>query len=1006
MIPKYQRPLSAFLTCFVLTLAAPLAHTAQVEAISVADPGISAGVSAGGDSFALDVTPDGAFVLFVSLANNLVTNQCDGASVQLFLRCRTNGVTHLVSISAEGGAGGNGDSILASVTPDGRYVVFESDASDLVSNDDNDASDVFVRDLVVGTTRLISVNRLGTASGNGASSDPTITPDGRYVAFASSASDLVNSDANSFPDIFVRDLQTGLTTLVSVGARKGNAALPDLSGAPAITPDGRFVAFTSTASNLVASVQKTFLEVYVRDLASGQTIWASTNVSAASGPTSLMPVLSDDGRYVAFKTSAGSAFLILRRELQTGALDVISTAAAGTSSLSPDSYGPSMTPDGRFVVFSGASINGAASVWVWDAVGQSAVLASANLSGQPSANGICDTPAITPDGRFVAFLSNGTDLVTNSVNGGFQVYLRDLQVGRTKLVSADALGVGSGNLESSIPALTADGRFVLFESPSRVFVSGDANDAYDVFLRNTVDETNELVSSIAPGMIAVTANGASSISGDGVSADGRYVVFASTASDLASGTTTNGLKQIYLRDRQTGTTTLVSVNRFGTGAGAGYSSEASLSPDGRYVVFLSNAEDLVSNDTNQLADVFVRDVVAGVTTLVSVATNGWSANRLSESPSISADGRWVAFQSPANNLAPNDSDSFSYDVFVRDLVVGTTILASTNFPGDSLSTSHSSPLLSPDGHCVAFQSYSVSSVDVRVRDLQTGVTTAIRLASISDLAFSGNSRVLAIVGRVGSEYVLMVADLIQGTNTSIGIGTGTSSSQCVSLNADGRYAAFASGGVLDGVDTNNLEDVFVCDLATRSMKLVSARPGTTIAGNDRSYQPRLTADGRLIAFRSFASDLVPEDGNDTGDIFLCDRVTGQVTALSHRHYDAATANNMSLTFALAAEANCVAFTSAASDLIVGDGNGALDVFAAQWIPETPRLRVALNAGQTSLIWPVTPILPTRLQYKDSLDDPVWHDLPGSVTVYGASASVADATAGSVPQRFYRLVWAE
>lgn len=989
--------------CLTFTLSTSRAQTAQVSAVSLADPGAMASVSAGDDSFALGVTPDGAFALFVTLANNPVTNPCDGVTIQLFLRCRTNRLTHLVSVNADGTAGGDGDSVTASVTPDGRYVVFESDAGDLVSNDLNDTSDVFVRDVVAGTTRLVSVNHLATSSGNGASFDPVITPDGRYVAFASDASDLVGQDANSFPDVFLRDLQSGVTTLVSVGARRGNATLLNLSGSPGISPDGRFVAFTSTASNLVASTQKTYQEVYVRDLAAGQTIWASTNVSAASTPASYLPAISDDGRYVSIKTSAGSAFLILRRELLTGGLDVISTAAAGGDWLSADSFGPTMTPDGRLVAFTGALTSAGSLVWVWDAHTQSTTLASANLAGQPSTNGVCDTPAITPDGRFVAFLGSGTDLTTNAVNEAFQVYLRDLQSGETKLVSKDVMGSGTGDTGSSIPALSADGQFVLFESRSPGFVSGDVNDAYDVFLRNTVDETNELVSVMDTSRPRLTASGASTVGGDAVSADGRYVVFASVAKDLVPGVT-NDFKQVYLRDRPSGTTMLVSVNRFGTGAGDGYASEASLSADGRYATFVSDAGDLVSNDTNRLADVFVRDLVAGTTTLVSVATNGWSANRFSEAPSISADGRWVAFQGMANNLAPNDADSFSYDVFVRDLAAGATIFASTNFPGDSAAPSHSAPLVSPDGHYVAFQSYTATAA-VRVKNLQTGVSTAIPLAGISDLAFSGNSRLLAIVGKGLSSNVRMVADVVSGTNTTLAIGTGTSpGSQYVSLNADGRYVAFSSSSPLSGTDTNSTEDVFVWDLATRSLTLISAAPGGLVAGNDRSYQPRLSADGRLVVFRSFASDLVPDDGNGTSDLLQYDRVTGQMTAITHRHSDAATASGMSLGFALASGANCIAFTSIANDLIVGDANGELDVFAAELDLGAPRINVAFQAGQTTLVWPATPILPSRVQYKDSLNDPVWHDLPSGVSVNGATASVSDPAAGGTPQRFYRLVW--
>ncbi len=979
-----------------------LAQTAHVSAVSVANSALTTSVSGSGDSFAVAVAPSGDFVLFTSLAGNLVTNQCDGLTGQLFLRCRTNDLTRLVSVNWDDRAGGDSESLLGAVTPDGRYVVFESDANDLVANDFNNASDIFVRDMVDGVTRLVSVNHAATGSGNGASSDPAITPDGRYVAFASDASDLVSGDANNFPDIFVRDLQTGVTTLVSAGARRGNASLPNLAGSPQITPDGRFIAFTSTGSNLVASTMKTYQEVYVRDVTAGQTIWASTNVTTASGPCSYVPVLSDDGRYVAFKTSAGTAFLILRRDLQTGALDTVSGSAVGVSSLTADSFGPAMTPDGRFVAYSEAAASGRGTVQVWDGLSRISTLASANLNGQPSTNGGSDTPAITPDGRFVTFLSSGTDLVTNSVNGEYHVYLRDLQAGTTKLVSANRLGAGTGDAGSSIPALSADGRFVLFESRSSDLVSGDGNAAYDVFLRDVPSENNGLVSAVSPDALAVTANGFSTVVVNAVSADGRYVVFASTATNLVPGTT-NGLKQVYRRDRQTGTTALVSINRSGTDGGDGHSFDPSVNADGRYVIFSSNAENLTANDTNLLTDIFVRDMVTGETSLVSVATNGWSANKFSELPSISADGRWIAFQSPANNLAANDSDSWNYDIFVRDLATGTTILASTNSP-NALGLSHINPLLSPNGSFVAFLSSSTSYSDTgaRVRNLQTGVTTVLSLSGIfKDMAFSGDNGWLATVGVNG----LLMADLTRGTNTLITLGNATfPSSPCVSLNADGRYAAFACRGVLSGTDTNNTDDVFVCDLSTRSITLVSARPGTAVAGNGRSYQPRITADGRLVIFRSNASDLVPNDVNDTSDLFQYDRVTGQITLITHRYYDGGAADGMSQGFALASGAPCIAFHSIASDLIRGDANGNLDVFAADLEASTPSVSVTFPGGQLKLTWPATPILPSRVQYKDSLDDPVWHDLAATVTVTGTAASATDATTGSSAQRFYRLVW--
>ena len=177
--------------------------------------------------------------------------------------------------------------------------------------DTNNASDVFLRDLVSGTTLLISVSTNGW-SGNAASRSPVMSSDGRYVAFVSSATDLVTEDTNGIPDVFVRDTVSGATTLVSVGAK--SSAPPPYppsyygigSESPRMTSDGRFVAFYSTATNLVPGVTVAG-EVYVRDLVAGTTTWASTNArslfQSVFGTTNAISCnyrLSDDGQYVAF----------------------------------------------------------------------------------------------------------------------------------------------------------------------------------------------------------------------------------------------------------------------------------------------------------------------------------------------------------------------------------------------------------------------------------------------------------------------------------------------------------------------------------------------------------------------------------------------------------------------------------------------------------------------------------------------------------------------------------
>src|SRR6266536_5956726 len=203
-----------------LSLVVALEHrvAAAVEGVSLGNPSSPAAIGGNSDSFVAAISSDGGVVLMLSSANNLVTNDDHGKFVDVFLRNRTNATTTLVSVNASGIGGGNGHSISPALSANGRYVVFESEASNLVPNDTNNASDVFLRDLASGTTTLVSVNSAGTGGGNGPSTSSLISADGRFVNFASTASDLAANDTNRASDVFVRDLQTGTTTLMSVSA--------------------------------------------------------------------------------------------------------------------------------------------------------------------------------------------------------------------------------------------------------------------------------------------------------------------------------------------------------------------------------------------------------------------------------------------------------------------------------------------------------------------------------------------------------------------------------------------------------------------------------------------------------------------------------------------------------------------------------------------------------------------------------------------------------------------
>lgn len=466
-----------------------------------------------GDSSDPIMTPDGRFVVFTSLAEDLLLGLGLGdgngtAAGDIFIRDVPGKSTTLVSVNKTGTASGDGPSDSPSLTADGSAVAFASMAGNLVAGfvDGNGpaGADIFMRDLTHKTTTLVSVNSDATASGNGGASNPVITPDGRYVAFVSSASDLVATDTNNATDVFVRDLSLRTTTLVSVngaGTDSGSGHSSALSS-PAITPDGRYVAFASLASDLVPNDTNGTQDIFVRDLVAGTTTLVSVNsAGTGSGNAASLstPAISADGRFVAFASNASDLVPqdtngttdVFVRDMVAGTTTLVSVNGAGTDSGNGDSGFLSLvlTPNGRFVAFESnasdlvpADNNSATDVFVRDLTTQATVVVSVNALGTDTGNDISFFPALSPDGRYVGFTSNASDLVANDSNGTTDVFLRDLLLGTTRLASANRLANESGNGTSNAPVnLSSDGQFVAFASAANDLVANDQNHAVDVF---------------------------------------------------------------------------------------------------------------------------------------------------------------------------------------------------------------------------------------------------------------------------------------------------------------------------------------------------------------------------------------------------------------------------------------------------------------------------------------------------------------------------------------------
>jgi Tol biopolymer transport system component len=295
-------------------------------------------------------------------------------------------------------------------------------------------------------------------------------------------------------------------------------------------------------------------------------------------------------------------------------------------------------------------------------IGQT-ILVSKNSSGV-LADGDSDYPAVSENGRYVVFESDATNLVDGDTNERRDVFRHDLWTGATTRVSLSFQGKEAEEGDSRIPAISADGRYVAFQSSAENLVACDDNHRTDIFVRDMVAGTTFRAS---VGAYGCQSNGHSERAG--ITGDGRYVIFDTLASNLLDWTDqedTNSQRDVYVRDTQALSTYRVSISNTGAegdGDSGGYG--AGLSSDGQYAVFESSAENLVNEDGNEFSDIFVRDRILASITKENLGHYWQHPDQQSEHPAISGDGRWVAFESEATTLVPGDDNHYR-DIFLRD----------------------------------------------------------------------------------------------------------------------------------------------------------------------------------------------------------------------------------------------------------------------------------------------------------------------------------------------------
>jgi Tol biopolymer transport system component len=428
-----------------------------------------------------DISADGTKVLFTTAATDMgfPDSTSDGVAASLYLRDLTTGETVRLNGTPDGTDGGNGSVSLARFADGGRSVVFATTDSNLGPVDPNGVSDLYLHDLATGDTRLLTTDPTGTSSANGASTGPIVSGDGRVVVFTSSASDLRATDANGAPDTYALDLSTGEIHLVSVnlaGEAAGTAGGAGVAAAP--SSDGTKVPFLSAASGLV-STPTSGTHAYVRDLAAGTTSLVSIGTGGAALPsgTALGAVVDPTGTRVAVR------------------------------------WRPTATPTQE-------------QIYLHEFSPATTTLVTRN--GQTPGNASSTAPVFSPNGSRLAFTSSASNLVAGDGNGFNDVFVHTVGQDALDLVSHDVNGVPA-NRPSSSPSFSPDGSKVAFVTGGANIVPGFSAISSELYLRDLDSGSAELVSLDTTG--AAGANFTSSVAARFAS-DGRSILFASSSPTL------------------------------------------------------------------------------------------------------------------------------------------------------------------------------------------------------------------------------------------------------------------------------------------------------------------------------------------------------------------------------------------------------------------------------------------------------------------------------------------
>ena len=800
----------------------------QLERLSDPEDPLALGTLADGLSEHCRIA-GGRWVVFSSRAANLVPGDRN-ASQDVFLRDRQTGLVERISVDSAG-AEARGASIVPDVSDDGRYVVFQSQAPLAPGTTSSIASQIYLRDRAGGTTTLVSRAFNGGLSG-GSSLSPRIDGAGTTVVFASSVDILVPGDTNNTTDIFAYDIASGVLSLVSTSAAGALADGP--SRLPDVADGGRYVVFAADATNLVPGDTNNQRDVFLKDRLTGAIEQLSVDpVGAGGNGFSDQPAIDASGAQVAFASFAGNLVpgdTLNRQDIfvwdasATPRLSRVNLGAGGVEG-NNHSRAPSIGNAGRWIVFDSAATNlvpgHVATVGMQPFVvdrQSGAIGAVLSAAGQTTIG-----PATLDSGEARLCVGSATPFAAEDANGTIRdVSSRGMAANDWVLESRTDVPVPApaGNGASSEPETSPDGRYVVFQSfatnlDATAVGRASSGDVY------WLDRDTGAVERwpLAPGGLPPIGGSANA----SVSADGRWIAFQSSATNLAPGAA--GGVHVYRLDRNTGALLAPSVVIAGASGGG---ERPQIADDGRTIVFQSEATSLVPGDTNGVRDVFVWREGASLQR-VSVPSGGGQADRESRLPRIAGQGRHVVFVSAATNLVAGDSRGFD-QVYQVDLETGAIRRISETAAGIAGDASSRVADVSADGRYVAL------------------VTDA------------GN---LTAGGRSGPEVLRWDAQTGGFTDAASLLPVDEAvDPDTVRISDDGRYVAFVSIRQVGSVFTEN---AWRADLGSGVLQLMSSDGGANRNGG-RMQGLAIDAAG-AVAFAADDDTLLEGDGNGAHDVY-------------------------------------------------------------------------------------------------------------------------------------------